>query len=443
MKVLLVRPRFPSSEPRLYPPFSLITIAPYFDAEVMICDLQDKQYLHTFLKWNPDVVGFSAFSNQLKEVNRLIEIVKRECEAWIVVGGSGVTVAPEKALRILEHADLLVSGDGEQYARGFTNQLMNSTKIQRSPFFNWRDHKVPAWNLINYQRYLQFPGFAVETSRGCPFNCVFCSAHLICGRKWRSRNPEDVVDEISFLVEQYGCRLFYFPDDNATVDPKRWVNLMQQIIDADLMIKLHAPEGLQAHHLTLDVLKLMKKAGFQHITIGAESGVQRVLDRVIDKGGLKVGQIESVVRDCRSIGLDVNCFFVIGIPGETLAEAEETVEFAEKMRDLGAYSCMVRNAIPVPGTRMFWEAVEHEYLTIKPEELYDYDFIHSGKHLLETPDWTPQQIELLVQESSRQDAKHILHHKKGHMLRKGVVRLFRNPRAAIYRLGQIIMESKK
>lgn len=440
MNVVLVRPKFPEEGLHTYPPFGLITIAPYFAStvKVEVCDTQDKGIFESAVSKNPDVIAFSCFSSQLSITKNLIEHAKNNCKSRIVVGGSGTTSNPQYAREILGSGVVLVAGDGEYFAE----ELPLDTGIYRSKMYDFKNHRIPAWNLINYKKYRALTGFAVETSRGCPFNCVWCTAHLVSGKKWRGRKPADVVSEIRFLKEQYKCKMFYFPDDNCTADPKRWVELMQELTNANLGISLHVPEGIQAHHLDYDTLLLMKKAGFKLITIGAESGCQRVLDKVIDKGGLKVEQIENVVRTSKQIGLDVNCFFVIGTVGETLEEAEQTVEFAEHLRSLGAYSCMVRNAIPIPGTRMFDIAVEKGYLTVPKEKLSDLNFVHSGRHFLSTPEWTPEQIESLVERAKREDAQHILLHKKGHIFKKGIVRLFRDPKSAYRRLKQLYRESK-
>lgn len=441
MKALLVQPRFSRRDVQPYPPFGLVTLAPYFDSEVQICDLNAGDQFEKSLRWNPDVVGFTAFTSQLTQVDSLARIVKQKTDAKTMAGGPGVTVTPENAEKILSHIDLLVAGDGEYFAEHL-DAVNWENRLFRSPFFDFEDHKIPIWNKVDYKRYLRYPGLAVETSRGCPFNCIWCCAHLVTGKKWRPRKPIDIVEEIKFLHKKYRCKKFYFSDDNATVDPKRWVNLMQRIVDAQLGVKFHVPEGIQAHHLDRETLLLMKEAGFQMITIGAESGVQRVLDKVIDKGGLKVEQIENVVRTCTEIGLGVNCFFVIGAVGETYDEAKATVEFAQKLRKLGAYNCIVNNAKPIPGTRMFDIAKKKGYLTVPTEMLYRPNSILEDKHLLETPEWTPEQIEDLLRKARQQDARHTLGRKKTHVLKKGLPRLFRHPTVAIARLKQLLTEAK-
>jgi magnesium-protoporphyrin IX monomethyl ester (oxidative) cyclase len=444
MKVLLVRPKMPLPDPQLYPPFSLVTLAGHAESPttVKIVDFQAGQTFKD-ADWRPDVVGFTAFTSQLSETDRLAQEASR---LWpntlLVAGGAGVTSNPDYASGLLPNLDLLVVGDGESFMSDLSNVFDLKQRIIRYPFFDLAQHKLPMWSMIDYNRYVKTVGLSVETSRGCPMNCVFCTAHLVSGKKWRARTAESVVEELQALKKLYRCRLFYFTDDNATVNPERWTRLMELIVEADLNVELRVPEGIQAHHLTEETLSLMKRAGFRMITIGAESGVQRVLDHVIDKGGLTVEQIEYVVNTASRVGLGINCYFVIGIPGETLEEASETVAFAEKLRKLGAYSCMVRNAIPIPGTRMYQQAKAKGYITVPEDKLNDLTFLHGNYHFLKTPEWNAADIIGLVAAAQKQDARHILKHRKGHMLKVGVKKLLTNPGVAIKRFRQLRSEAK-
>jgi magnesium-protoporphyrin IX monomethyl ester (oxidative) cyclase len=421
----------------------LVTLASYIDPsnDIQIVDYQAGQTLSDS-NFTPDLVALTTFNSQLTETDK---IAQEASKIWKnvkkVAGGAGVTSNSDYASQILPNVDTLVVGDGEDFMVNLESMSHRTDRIIHCPRFDLGQHKRPLWNLIDYERYVKTVGLAVETSRGCPFNCIWCTAHLVTGKKWRPRIPESVVEELSELKERYNCCLFYFTDDNATVDPKRWERLMQLIIDARLNIEIQVPEGIQAHHLTYDALVLMKKAGFRMITIGAESGSQRVLDDVICKGGLKVEQIAYVVKTAREIGLEVNCFFVIGTVGETLDEAKETVEFAQKLRKLGAYSCMVRNAIPIQGTRMFKIAKEKGYLTVSEDKMSDLKFMHSNQHFLKTPEWNPEDIMTLVEIARKQDANHILTDKKWHLVKQGSKRLITSPRSTFKRAWQILKES--
>jgi anaerobic magnesium-protoporphyrin IX monomethyl ester cyclase len=474
-RILLVRPPFPNETKYDYPPFGLLNIASKLieaGCEVRIRDMANGDYIGTSEVMSFSLVAISAFSSQLKYCNGIAQYINKNntkrndiasggdpkfpmIEDYhgghtnIVVGGPGVTSDIEYAKKILTECDVLFAGDGEIFVDNIKQYYWDLPKhcvvdARNTPYhFNDVNLQFPAWNLIDYKHYVKGVGLAIETSRGCPNACSMCTAQMIHGRTYRARKPIDIIKEIKFLNKTYNAKRFYFTDDNATVISSRWKELMQLIVDADLGLSLGVPEGIQAHDLDLKALILMKKAGFHHIFIGVESGNQRVLTNVVGKGNLKLWQVEQVVKDCKSIGLTISCFFVVGLVGETLQEANETILFAEKLRGLGAYSCMVRNAIPIPGTQMYAEAKRLGYLTVTDQELNNVDFIHSGKHLLITPEWKPNDIESLVLTAKAQDAYHILKHNRGYIAKKGLIKLVTNPKQAFQRLHQLRGDAKQ
>jgi radical SAM superfamily enzyme YgiQ (UPF0313 family) len=412
MKVCLVRSEFEEKINTVYPPFGLVTIASYFDAKHVLgwADLQAGHscgYLCSY--W--DVVAYSAFTSQLATIQKTIQCAKNMgVKSKFVVGGPAVTSNPEYAQRLVPDADLFVAGDGECFAENVEALLDDGQKLTdfRQTPCQLEHKKLPRWDLIDYKRYVNTTGLAVETSRGCPMRCRMCTAHTIHGRQFRSRKPADVVEELKILQSKFGCSKYYFADDNATANPDRWHQLMREIADEKLNLCLTVPEGIQAHHLTRETLLAMKEAGLKEFTIGAESGCQRVLDEVVCKGGLTVDKIEEVVRTSKELGMKANCFFIIGFPGESLAEAKQTVVFADRLRHVGAYRCMVRNLIPMPGTEVFEEAKREGLFVVPVERLFDFEFVHKGNHLLKTASWKPDQIETLVAESKLKDDFHFL-----------------------------------
>jgi radical SAM superfamily enzyme YgiQ (UPF0313 family) len=468
-RILLVRPPFPNSTRCNYPPFGLLNIASRLGtSDVKILDMANGDKLENLQPMNYSVVAISAFSSQLKYCNDIAKYVANNNTKFndvdsgadpsfptmvdyhgghtnVIVGGPGVTSDIEYAKKLLPDCDVLFAGDGERFAEHIKQYYWPLGKQMvldtRSDPFHWETEKIPAWYLIDYRRYARGVGLAVETSRGCPNGCSMCTAQMIHGKAYRARTPEDVLAEIKYLKRFYGAKKFYFTDDNATVLPKRWIELMRLIFQANLGISLHVPEGIQAHNLDLYTLTLMKEAGFKNIFIGVESGNQRVLTNVVGKGNLTLERVEQVVKDCRKINLLVSCFFVVGLVGETLDEAKDTAVFAQKLRDLGAYSCMVRNAIPIPGTELYTLAKSKGYLTVSDEQLADVDFIHSGKHLIKTPEWNPEDIEQIVRSAKAQDAAHILKHYRLHLVKRGIQKLIVNPKVAIDRLQELRHEA--
>jgi len=284
MNICLVRPQFPEEQTTVYPPLGLLTIAPYFDKKHSV-SLADQQLYGCggFLSNEYDVIAFSAFTSQLPIVNKLIDQGKEwGVKAKFVVGGPAVTSNPEYAKQLVPNADLLFAGDGEYLAESI-EAISNKTGIAdyREFPYGLDNKKYPNWSLTKPNLFRETTGLGVETSRGCCFNCLFCTAHLIHGKKWIPRKPSEVVEELKFLKQRYGCSKFYFADDNATVDPSRWFELMRDISVSYLGLTLSVPEGIQAHNLDYETLVEMWMAGLRRFTIGAESGVQRVLTKAV------------------------------------------------------------------------------------------------------------------------------------------------------------------
>ena len=423
MKIALINPH-----PSKYPPLGLVTIAPY-----LIDEGHNVKILEgTTDVGNVDLIGIGGLTIWLQEIKQLIKQLPQDVP--IVVGGPCITAYP-KTFKDLD-VDYAVIGEGEETLCELVDCLEKGrspegikgliTKRQGLPFFHGlrpfmdlSKKPFPAWYLLPNLNYKA--GLGVEYSRGCPFNCVFCTAPFISGRKWRSRTPLAVTKEIIYLVETYSPERIYFADDNCTANPKRWKQLCKQLAELNLAVEFHASEGIQAHHLNMETLLLMKKAGFKSITIGAESGSQRVLDEVINKGGLRVEQVEQVVKDCVKIGLKISCFFVIGILGEALEEMKQTLAFARHLRKLGAESCSIRNCLPLPGARLWKIAENGGNLLITEEQAQDHVLLHSGRHFLTSKDWTPKQVEELTRQGQKENRWHLRRKYKWRSLR----RLFR------------------
>jgi radical SAM superfamily enzyme YgiQ (UPF0313 family) len=426
MKIALINPN-----PSTYPPLGLVTVASHLVHEGHKVHVLEGTSCFTH---KVDLIGIGGLTLWIKEIKELIKQLPQQVP--IVVGGPCITSNP-KIFHDL-NVDYAVVGEGEETICELVDNLEKGVNpkgikglitkeghnFEPRPFMDLSEKKIPAWHLLpNLNSYLAWPGLGIETSRGCPFKCCFCTAPFISGRKWRGRTAENVVEEIIDIFYRYKSKRIYFADDNCTVNPSRWKQLCKYLSQLHLPVEFHVPEGIQAHHLNMETLQLMKKAGFKSITIGAESGSQRILDEVINKGGLRIEQVEQVVKNCVKIGLKISCFFVIGTLGETLPEIQQTLAFARHLRKLGAESCSIRNALPIPGTRMWQMAKEGGNLLIAEEQAFDHAFVHSGKHFMQSEHWTPKQVEELTEQGQKENLWHVIKKHKWHSL-KGLVRKF-------------------
>ena len=227
------------------------------------------------------------------------------------------------------------------------------------------------------------PWTIMITSRGCPFRCVFCTHHTVWGRKWRGRSPQNVVAEIEHLVKIYGIKQIDFLDDNMTLDRNRMENICDLIIQKKIRVEWFTPSGVRADTLDESLLRKMKKAGCKKIRVAPESGVQKIVDTVIKKN-LDLNSVEKAVKICKKIGLKVGCFFVIGLIGETKDDIKATINFAYKLRQLGADSFIFSIASPIYGTELYQQAKNEGYLKAG----FCEDALATAEPLIETPEFS-------------------------------------------------------
>ena len=231
------------------------------------------------------------------------------------------------------------------------------------------------------------PWTIMITSRGCPYRCVFCTHHTVWGRKWRGRSPQNVVVEIEHLVKTYGIKQIDFLDDNMTLDRNRMENICDLIVKKKIRVEWFTPSGVRADTLDESLLRKMKKAGCKKIRLAPESGVQKIVDTVIKKN-LDLARVEKAVRICKKIGLKVGCFFVIGLIGETKNDIKETINFAYKLRQLGADSFIFSIASPIYGTELYEQAKKRGFL--RPG--FCEDALAAAEPLIETPEFSAEDL---------------------------------------------------
>jgi len=231
------------------------------------------------------------------------------------------------------------------------------------------------------------PWTLVVTSRGCPYDCVFCTHHVVWGRKWRGRSPENVVDELEKVIVAYGVKQIDFLDDNMTLDRERMEKICDLIVERGLRFEWFTPNGVRADTLDEKLLRKMKRSGCKKIRVAPESGVQRVVDEIIGKN-LDLKSVERAVVLCKKVGIKVGCFFVIGLIGETKEDIKETINFAYKLRQLGAESFIFSIATPVYGTRLYEEAKRGGFL----RECFSDDALAAVEPLIETPEFSADDL---------------------------------------------------
>ena len=320
--------------------------------------MTDSEIYDVIRSFQPDVVGISSmFTSYFRDAHNVAKITKQHRpDTLVIFGGSHTTTFPE---RVLEdpNVDLAVIGEGEltlldvfeRYKakrsyhgiRGtvYRNNGKITREQPRAPIADLDQLPFPAWDLLEkdldiIKREHQDNRFIMRkpvghllTSRGCPNNCYFCSVKLAWGKKWRARSPQNVVDEIEYLMNRYGFKEFHFVDDNSSVSKKRMHDICDEILTRKINVKIATPTGIAISTLEYDLLKKMKKAGFYRLCFGIESG-DPVMQKKIKKN-LDLKKAHRIIQQANSLGFWTAGTFIIGHPNETMKEIRASLQFAK------------------------------------------------------------------------------------------------------------------
>lgn len=400
MKIALVRPRYKTH--LITPPLGLGYLSSYLKShsfETKIIDGLNLDLDNVAIAENCkdyDLIGITCLTDQYLETIDLCQRLKAMGKT-IVLGNVHPSVLPEKTLRETG-ADYIVVGEGEITLLELVKALSAGLKPEgiaglqfigqenfqpRAMIENLDELPIPDWQQIDPRTYQKaphgaliknFPVAPIVTTRGCPYTCKFCASPNFWGQRFRSRTPEKVVEEIEYLINNFGVKEIHFEDDNLTLNREHIVNICNLILDKKLNISWATPNGVRADRVDLELLKLMKKAGCYYIVFGIESGNQEILDGINKKEKLEA--IETAVKLAHSIGIMTQGFFILGLPGETEQTIINSVEFAKKI-PLDRAQFLILDLLP--GSALYNEHKEE----------FDYDYSKESYH---EPTWVPATI---------------------------------------------------
>jgi anaerobic magnesium-protoporphyrin IX monomethyl ester cyclase len=216
---------------------------------------------------------------------------------------------------------------------------------------------LPARHKINLHAYLDawktahgLNAVSVNTMRGCPYTCKWCS-RAVYGLSYRRRSPEHVVAELKHIKNTYNPDTLWFVDDVFTVSHKWLAAFAAEVIREDAVIPYECIT--RADRMSEEVIALLKQSGCFRVWIGAESGSQRVID-LMDRR-VEVSKVREMIQLSRAGGLETGTFIMLGYPGETEADIEATVEHL-KVSHPDYYTITI--AYPIKGTDMYTEVEE-------------------------------------------------------------------------------------
>ncbi len=413
MRVLLINPSYPFEEfPRL-----LVTL-PYLASalrseghEVEILDLllartTPDKIERRMQRFRPQLVGITSVTLNHHIAESIAEVV-RKCDEQvaIVMGGPHVSFEIEGSFQRLPALDYIAIGEGEHTLRELVRSIEGRMDVRdvrglagidRSTGRAWKNAPRPleddldtlpnpARDLVPLARYLAFDSHAsVVTSRGCPYECIFCSAPAWTGRKVRYRDPVKCVDEIEDLA-RLGFTEITIEDDLFTLYRKHFLAVCGEMIDRNTGIRWNAFSRVDT--ITPEIVGTMAKAGCQAICFGVESGDQEVLDLI--KKNSSLAKVKEAMRMTKDVGISALASFIVGLPGETEETLRKTVEFAEELKNEFGSLYGFHILSPFPGTEVREKAAEYG-LEILNSDWTKYDANHVVSR---TPGASPEAIQ--------------------------------------------------
>lgn len=386
MKVLLVKPYGLSDhiQPSLGLGYLAAAIKDKHSVEILDCIKQglDCDALCKYVEdVKPDVVGIQTYSYDIDFVKRASKAIKTvNDKVMLVIGGPHPSCVPRTIFETFPDIDFGFAGEAEigfseflagknlSQVPGLIYRVDGKTTCNPPKFLeNLDEISRPAWEMIKPETYPEaqhgfffqkFPIAPIMVTRGCPFNCTFCAGNLISGRKVRRRSIANVLKEILYLYNERGIREFHIVDDNFTMDKGYTRNFLLELKKLNLDISWATPNGVRMDTLDKEILALMKETGLYLISLGIESGSDRILSLM--QKGITLQDIEKYVSLIGSSGIDIAGFFILGFPTETEEEIRKTIDLAVSLPIIRANFFTY---LPFPGTDSYKELEENGELS--------------------------------------------------------------------------------
>lgn len=411
MRVAIIAAPYPLEEAPA-PPLGLTYVAAAFEkagAEVRIFDYIVSRYTPEKLRrdmeaFNPHVVGTSSVTLNFPGAAEILQVAKGiNPDVLTVMGGPHVSFSAEATLMAYPKIDLVVRGEGEQTIAELMACDFDAARLSGITGLVYRDQgtirttgertfisdintlPLPARHLLPLSRY-QALGFPISmiTSRGCPYQCIFCQGRRMVGGKIRQRRAAAVVDEIENILS-YGIDRINIADDLFVSDKEKVKDVCDEIRRRGLKFAWSA--FARVNTVDRETLQIMKDTGCDGISFGVESGNQAMLDRIKKK--ITLDQVRRAVGFCKEVGLVVHCSFIVGLPGETPQTLLDSQAFAESLEDVFyGYHLLA----PFPGTTVREKVAEYD-LEILTDDWTQYD---ANRAIVRTAALSPDDIRRFV-----------------------------------------------
>ena len=326
------------------------------------------------------VVGITAlFTHEWPAIVQLIEHIKRRLpDTLVIVGGEHVTSMPELCL-LTSKADYVVLGEGEETIVELLEALDSGMPHAEMLGIGYRDGDGvvinarrertraiddiarPAWHLIDLDTYHEHrwmggmwshnKSVPILATRGCPYQCTYCSAPNMWTPRWIPRDPKLVVDEIQHYYDEFGARNFPFQDLTAIIQRQWIIDFCTELLARGLDITWQMPTGTRSEAIDDEVAQLLKRTGMISMAYAPESGSEET--RKLIKKKMKTDRMLESMRAAVAADLNVMVFMVIGFPHDKVEHIRENLDFFSTIAEIGINDAAVGFYMALPGTQIF------------------------------------------------------------------------------------------
>ena len=336
------------------------------------------------------------FSCEWPMTKSIVQTIKKIYpNVLLVCGGEHITACPEFSMKDCPEIDVCVLGEGEETSIDLLKTIEQKKSLSKVNGIVFRSaegivrnpnrariNKLeniawPAWDLFPLENYLSNSlGYGVNPgrsmpmliSRGCPYQCTFCSSPQMWTTKWQARNVDLVIEEMQFYIDKYKAQNFDFYD-LTTIVRKDWiVNFCQKIIKKNWNIRWQMPAGTRSEALDEETLGLMFLSGQRHISYAPESGSVLTLQKIKKK--IKIDRMKKSIRSARKKGLSVKLNMIVGFPHETHREIFRTLSFVKDAAVMGVDDVYLASFAPYPGSELIDQLHENGQISTLNDEYF-------------------------------------------------------------------------
>ncbi|MEG3224527.1 MAG: B12-binding domain-containing radical SAM protein [Methanobacteriales archaeon Met13] len=420
MKVMLINPPYSSSKYKFIglvaPPLGIAYIGAVLESggfEVEIIDgaaleMNWESLEQAINKAAPQVIAITALTPTINQALETAKLAKKTCpDAMVIMGGYHPSFNYSEILE-KEYVDLVVMGEGEYTMLELVQTLEDEGDLKKVRGIAYDEVKTfprpvtadldelpfPARHLLPMDHYkildMKLHTATMISGRGCPMQCSFCASAALHGRKLRLRSPENVVDEMEYLVEHHHAGMIAFMDDTFTLNPTRVEQICEGIMKRD--IDVYWGCTARADTLSNNMLQKMSDSGCITMFLGVESADQQQLDRVNKQ--MTIEKIRRAFTLSRKHNIRTIASVVLGMPGDTRDSIGRTIKF---VRELNPSYALFSLATPYPGTRFYKESVENNLIKVK-----DWSKYTLLSPVLETVDCSIDELKNMQKKAFRQ-----------------------------------------